>query len=353
MLYLWHRVSEQGGHAWALYGWFSGLMMCGSIFGAVAYGAWMMYLVNDFYGHRNPNQALEASFNAGSYGWLPLFYVTYSIEFMCLSAAKLMVLDRMSVFAAPDSSAMRKRWVAAGRVVMMVVVLGNAVGLAANAAAAVHYQAAAHSYSSASLEFAANNTEDGDEFNLRGVQEVTRADYIASVQSFCEVAVLLFIVVAFVVVGVLSARRVSNSIKLLRDNNLSDSGAVVTTGRALRLRIVCTTAFVFVAFLVRVAFSTMYAIANHLQDLDKVCPERECDASCHNVYTHIAEWMDHTPEFEALIVLVSSPIALLVALWGMTTKTMLNILRSGPKKKLFSLEHVDANKKESSSPAPI
>ena len=88
MLYLWHRVSEQGGHAWALYGWFCGLMMCGSIFGAVAYGAWMMHLVNDFNGHRNPNQTLEASFNAGSYGWLPLFYVTYSIEFMCLSKTK-------------------------------------------------------------------------------------------------------------------------------------------------------------------------------------------------------------------------------------------------------------------------
>jgi hypothetical protein len=353
MLYLWHRVDERGGHAWALYGWFSGLMMCGSIFGAVAYAAWMMHLVNDFNGHRNPNKTLEASFNASSYGWLPLYCVSYAVEFLCLSAAKLMVLDRMSVFAALEGTAMRKRWVAAGRVVMAAVVLGNAVGLAANAAAAVHYHKAAQAYRMASLYFAADDTEHGEEFNLYGIQEVNRADNIASVQSFCEVAVLLFIVVAFVVVGVMSARRVSDSIKLLRTDNFSDSGAAVVLGRALRLRIVCTAAFVFVAFLVRSAFSTMYAIANQLQDLDKFCPESSCDVSCHNVYTHVAEWMDHTPEFETLVVLVSSPIALLVALWGMTTKTTLNILKSGQKKKLVSLEQVDAMKKENSSPAPI
>ena len=345
---------EDRGRVWRLYGWYSGLMACGSCVGAVTWAAQMISYVYSFEADSRPNLNAEyLSLSASERSWYAVFLVTYGIEFLCLSAAKLMVLDRMSVFAAPQGIGMRRRWAAAGRVVMAVVVLGNAVGLAANAVAAVHYNKAAQAYSSASLEFAANNTEDGDEFNLRGVQEVTRADYIASVQSFCEVAVLLLIVVAFVVVGVMSARRVSNSIKLLRAGNFSNTGAAVTTGRALRLQIVCTTAFVFVAFLVRSAFSIMYAIANHLQDLDKICPERECDASCHNVYTHVAEWMDHTPEFEALIVLVSSPIALLVALWGMTTKTMLNILRSGPKKKQFSLEHVDANKKESSSPAPI
>ncbi len=312
-----------------------------------------MHLVNDFNGHRNPNKTLEASFNATSYRWLPLYFVTYAIDFMCLSAAKLMVLDRMSVFAAPEGSAMRKRWAAAGRVVMAVVVLGNAAGLAANAAAAVYFQKAAQAYTAASLYFAADNTKDGDEFNLQGVQEATRAEYIASVQSFCEVAVLLFIIVAYAVVGVMSARRVSSSIKLLRADNVSTTGAAVATGRSLRLQIVCTTAFVFVAFLLRSAFSTMYAIANQFEDLDKVCPhstltrdQPTCD-SCHNVYTHLSEWMDHTPEFEPVIVLLSSPVALLVALWGMssktlnlmTTKTALNILNSGQKQKLNALEH--------------
>ena len=35
----------------------------------------------------------------------------------------------------------------------------------------------------------------------------------------------------------------------------------------------------------------------------------------------IVRWMSFTPEFQSTIVLVSSPLALLVALWGMTTKS--------------------------------
>jgi len=85
----------------------------------------------------------SASLLALGYSWRAAFLVTYAVEFLCLSAAKLMVLDRMSVFAAPQGARLQKRWAAAGRVVMAAVVLGNAVGLAANAAAAVHYHKAA------------------------------------------------------------------------------------------------------------------------------------------------------------------------------------------------------------------
>ena len=38
--------------------------------------------------------------------------------------------------------------------------------------------------------------------------------------------------------------------------------------------------------------------------------------------------MFFTPEFESTIVLISSPLALLVALWGMTSKHMLQLMRS-------------------------
>jgi hypothetical protein len=80
-------------------------------------------------------------------------------------AAKLMVLDRMMVFAAQQGTCMQKRWALAGRVVMAAVVLGNAVGLAANAAAAVHAQKAAEASSTATAYYAANNTKDGNEFD--------------------------------------------------------------------------------------------------------------------------------------------------------------------------------------------
>ena len=38
-------------------------------------------------------------------------------------------------------------------------------------------------------------------------------------------------------------------------------------------------------------------------------------------------WMTYTPEFQLTIVLVSSPLALLVALWGMTSRRMLQAMK--------------------------
>ena len=37
-------------------------------------------------------------------------------------------------------------------------------------------------------------------------------------------------------------------------------------------------------------------------------------------------WMVHTPELQPVIVLIASPLASLVALWGMTPKLMLLLL---------------------------
>jgi hypothetical protein len=143
------------------------------------------------------------------------------------------------------------------------------------------------------------------------------------VQSFCEVAVLLLIVAAFVAVGVLCARRVRS--RLL---GVDAASAAAAAGRTLQLQIVGTAAFVFVMFLVRSVFSTMFALANQLQDISAICPGGPCDPTCHNVYTLMQRWMVSTPEFQLTIVLISSPLTLLVALWGMTSKVTLHLMKS-------------------------
>jgi hypothetical protein len=344
MLYLWRRMGEEDrGRLWRLYGWFSGLMACGSCFGAVSWAARMMFLVNDYKAHDShstdqfQHTSSSSSHSAVALSWLPAWYVTYAIEFMCMCAAQLMVLDRMMVFAAPQDAGMQKRWAAAGRVVMAAVVLGNAVGLAANAAAAVHFQKAAAAQSTASIYYAVNNAADGYEFDLLSDRERQRAGSIASVQRFAEVAVLLLIVVAFVAVGCLFMRRFRASLTILdeaarrasvgRDvrQQMSDAAA---TSRALQLQMLGTTAFIFVSFLLRSVFSTMLAVALRLRDFDKECPgvTSDCDPSCHNEYTHIWSWMNYTPEFQLMVILISSPVAQLVALWGMTTKSTLQLM---------------------------
>jgi hypothetical protein len=335
---------EERGRVWRLYGWYSGLMACGSCVGAVAWAAEMISYVYFFEAYSSATLAKQLSLRAHENAWFAVFLVTYGIEFLCLSAAKLMVLDRMSVFAAPQGTGMRRRWAAAGRVVMAVVVLGNAVGLAANVAAAVHYQNTSEAHSAASAYYAANNTKDGEKYLSLSKKEAQLGGSIASVQSVCEVAVLLLIVVAFVAVGVLSARRVSS--RLL---GVDAASAAAATGRALRLQMVGTTAFVFVTFLIRSVFSTMYAVALELRNIDKDCPGLEkftyCDA-CYNHYTHIVGWIFFTPEFQSTIVLISSPVALLVALWGMTSKATLQLMKSSRQESAMSLRRVALNERE-------
>ncbi len=314
---------EDRGRVWRLYGWFSALMACGSCVGTVAWSAKMIVLVNAFSSNFPDSKLEEQSLLAVAYSWFAVFLVTYAIDFLCLCVAKLMVLDRLFVFAVPQIIGMRRRWALAARVVMAVVVLCNVVGLAGNIESAVYYQKSSEAAYTSSAYYAANNTDKGDEYIRIRSRLVQLGGSIASVQRFCEVAVLMIILIAFVVVGVLSSRRVSS--RLLNVDAASD---VAATGRALRRQMLGTTAFVFVAFLIRSVYSTMNATAYGLRRLDKACPGNLYCDTCHDVYNHVVGWLVYTPEFEATIVLVSSPLALLVALWGMTPEATLRIMKS-------------------------
>jgi hypothetical protein len=61
-----------------------------------------------------------------------------------------------------------------------------------------------------------------------------------------------------------------------------------------------------------------------------------CDA-CYNEYTHIHPWMSYTPEFQQVIMLISSPVAQLVALWGMTNKSMLQLMMTSKRDKTLAI----------------
>jgi hypothetical protein len=332
---------EDQGRVWPLYGWFTALMACGSCVGTVSWAAQMLLLINFFQAEKNDNVVQSSLFYAASYTWHPVFVVTYAVEFLFLSAAKLMVLDRMSVFAAPQGARLQKLWALAGRVVMAAVVLGNCVGLAANAAAAVHHHRAAQAYSAASAAYAANATKDGDQAFVSLEKEANLAAYILSFQSFCEVTVLLLIVVAFVVAGALCVRLLSSRLKPI---DAAHDALMAATGRTLRRQMLGTTAFVFASFLLRAVLSAMYAVAFQLQDGSNCSgPYNRC-AVCHNAYTHMSVWMAFTPEFEATIVLISSPLALLVALWGMTSEHMLKLMKANQQDKELTMAFMKPKK---------
>jgi len=324
MFLRWLRMDGQGRQwAWWLYGWFSGLMLCGSCCGAVAWGAQMQALVLN-YNFKNPSYASTLSgvqlysLIVQQQHWYAVFVITYAIAFLCLSVTKLLALDQMMNFAVSKSRDMPRRWVVWGRVVMAGVVVGNVVGLSGNVAAAVYVEQSAGSFSAASAAYAANNNAAGDKFGKLAVEQDLVALSSAAVQLFCEVAVLLLIIVAFAVTGAACRRRFTSA-------QLDDTA----DGRQLWRQIVGTAGFVFVTFLLRAVYSTMRAVADELQDGGAICPSRNlCDASCYNVYTLISTWLGYTPEFQLSVELISSPLTLLVALWGMTSKHTLRLMQS-------------------------
>ena len=316
---------EDRRQVWELYGWFSGLMWLGSVFGAVAWGAWMQFLVATFNtGTPGLTIAQFESLAAQGQYWTAAFLVTYAMEFLCLSVAKLLVLDCMADFELAKGGGMKRLVGVGGRVVMVVVVVGNAAGLCGNVAAAVYFKEAGDLYMAASSAYAANNTDAGVKFANLALQKSSVAFEAASVQQFCEVAVLLIIILAFAVVGIACARRVSSALRNMNDARRDGAG-----GRRLRRRIVGTAAFVFATFLLRAVFSTMNALANALQNDAAGCAD-VCDPSCFNVWALVQVWLACTPEFQLTVMLISSPLSLLVALWGMTSKRALQAMkRSG------------------------
>jgi len=246
------------------------------------------------------------------------------MEFLCLSVAKLLVLDCMADFELAKGGGMRRLLGVGGRVVTAVVVVGNAAGLCGNVAAAVYYKETGDLYTAASTAYGANNTDVGVKLYNLAFQKTSVANEVSSVQQFCEVAVLLIIILAFAVVGIACARRVSSALRNMKDLQRDGAG-----GRQLRRHIVGTAAFVFVTFLLRAVFSTMNALANALQIQGIGCANA-CDPSCNNVWELMQVWLLSTPEFQLIVMLISSPLALLVALWGMTSKRALQAMkRSG------------------------
>ncbi len=305
---------------WVLYGWFSGLMCVGSVFGAVTWAFWMQVLVAAFTSFTPTlSPAQSFSLNAQLQYWATAFYVTYAIEFLCLSVAKLLVLHRMADFAVPAGDDLSRRLAVGGRFVMAAVVIGNVVGLCGNVAAAVLVKQVGDLDNAAAAAFAANSTE-AAAIVAQANQKNSVAFDAVSVQSFCEVAVLLIIILAFAVVGIASARRVSSALRHMNDQ--------WAAGRQLRRQIVGTTAVVFVTFLLRAVVSAMNALSRALEIQVYTC-NNPCDPACNNVWTDIAYWLEFTPEFQLIVELISSPLALLVALWGMTSERTLQHMRSG------------------------
>lgn len=337
MFYRWWRLDKDSkDRIWRLYGWLSGLMAFGSCVGVIGWVARMLQLYYNVVASDMLNslriRGVDLYF-AESARWNAVFAVMHAVEFLCLSSAKVMVLDRMSDFGVPKVDGVR-RWARYGWFVMTAVVLGNLAGLAASVAAADYYRRSSESSFAANSFFVANDTIPAL-FQASLAKTLNDdAQSVYSVQSFCEFSVLLLIVFAFAVVGVLCLRRINDIASLLRSAQSRTSSFAAAEGSHLRKQILFTTLFVFVAFLLRSIQASIDTLALKFSNSYLTCRDNSlglCNPLCYNMWTHMLRWNQRTPEFETVVIMISSPLAILVALWGMTSRNVLKLMNGEQK----------------------
>ena len=317
---------------WPLYGWFSGLTCAAGVFGSISTGTFMTAMSMYYDLSRLEYDTFVAAGVAQKfYKWLSAYYITYAVEFLCSCVAKLFVLDRLADFGSRETGGISNLFSGMGRFVFRAIIACNVLGICSNVlAAAFSIEASKLNYQAVDLL----NRRDTDQYAaynstiLLANNSFIRAEMSSSIQEFLEVLMLLLIVVSFVAVGVSSVRRVDFS---LRDANVGASGM------RLRRQILVTVVFLFVTLLLRTVYSFIKALgeaANFWHDWktqDKTnsdpCGNDWCDPRCSNDLMQMSTWFAFTPEFTMIILLLSSPLALLVALWGMTSERMLQRMR--------------------------
>ena len=301
----WARMDDSARRQlWNLHGAFTALMCFGSCAGSFTWVAKMQQLAYFYVSVDAGNKGSDkdrlffAQQSSLSSQWAAAFHVGYALDFLCLSLAKLMVLDRMQHFAVSKSHDVQVRWSRARQMVIGAVVTCNLVGLGGNTASSVFFVQAARLFNDAASAFEASRSSDGLDLIDRATRKQQQAEATESVQLFCEVVALIIIIAAFFAVGLLCVRLFKYALDLLHNAGCETELIGTATaqshklaqnataeGKRLRRQIVSTIAVVFVTFLLRAVFSFMNAFADGFQNVSAACPA--CDGACHNVYTLI------------------------------------------------------------------
>jgi hypothetical protein len=155
----------------------------------------------------------------------------------------------------------------------------------------------------------------------------------------------MFIVASFVVIGTLCASRMRSALDYMdHDAGAADTQQLRHEFMKVRKQIFGTVIAVFLTFVLRAVYQTMFALQLALQNEISdfvICGGYAgfCNSACYNVYSLMKQWDLFTPEFHPLVILISSPLMMLLTLWAMTTEHALQLLlgRQRPAADLVSL----------------
>jgi hypothetical protein len=362
MLIRWRRLRVDAKDGlWSLYGAFTACMSFSSCMNAASWATYIgaftgnyvlvSYLPDAVQQVVIPSHTAIYRFDhvmsnmASSRSYWAAWQVLHSISLTFFSATNMMVLDRMRAFSLPH-----KKFVIPARAGMAIVIAICLVGVAGSITSAalktkvsaLSSQTAAAYLNLTAWRNAGRRPLPSARLTLALWDSTRSADQDAikldSIQEFSEMSVLLIHVLAFLVVGILCARRVSSSLLALNAHADADASASFTR---LHRQIVFTAAVIFITFLPRATFASMKAASNALQDLGSctclpLCsdvvvphsgPKSNCPRPC-NMWFHLGLYLQFSPEFNLLVVLISTSLVQLVVLWGMTSERMLHAMQA-------------------------
>ena len=268
--------------------------------------------------------------------WLVVYLLAYPFTFCCLVIAKLLLLGRLTEFSKLKAHA-SSRWSMLGRALVGTIVVGNVVGLCCNVAGFVFMLKVADSY-----ERVASENVSSTLFVNASRYELQTGINLSGVLFGFEAIILPLIVVAFVVLGAVSVRRIRAAMTAVQKAQLTSmlgatdivgfggarraSEASFISGRRLKRQILGTCGILFVSFSIRTVLSTMLAVGAVFGDSNDGTLSR-CDEHLNNL-AHMLVWILYTPEFFVVPTLLSQPVTLLVTLWGMTSGQTIAVMRA-------------------------
>jgi hypothetical protein len=149
--------------------------------------------------------------------------------------------------------------------------------------------------------------------------------------SICEGCSLVIMLVSFGVAGVLCVRR------FYTGANIKSTEAGRRNNK-VRLQIIVTVSTVFLTFLIRAVYAAALAASRQssitivtalVPGYERACQDQSvvpfCDP-CQGLGFIVHIWLWLCPAFSFAVFLLSSPVTILVALWGMTTDSHLQSL---------------------------
>ena len=328
-------------------GLFSGLVCVGSVAGAVSWGTQMFYqiLLYESNGASLSSQQSDTLY-ASALRYIAVSIITYGFELLCLILSKLVLL-RLLVDSASQSSqadvsgmsSVRRRWLG-GRALQIVykvmalgVVAGGVVCLVMLAVTCAYsaQQAVVVDQAAFACDAAGNDTNSSLALKNAAISINANINTVSSVQLGIEALTLLLITIAyaFIVSWSVALFRIVERVGALallsssdrRDTQPSELSVESVVSAAVqaavknRRRLTAACVIVLITFPARVASDLLQSYGAFSDPQNVACGP--CDPCQSNAFL-VNQWFTYTPEFQPIIVAVSSPLPLTLSLWLMT-----------------------------------